>query len=32
MPGMPAVVIGKTKYAAWSITNNMVDSNDLYVE
>lgn len=24
VPGMPAVVLGKTEYAGWGITNNMV--------
>jgi len=31
MPGMPAIVIGKTKHVAWGFTAHTVDIGDLYV-
>jgi len=32
IPGVPFVLIGKSNYAAWGITNNLVDTSDLYLE
>ncbi|MCH9649782.1 MAG: penicillin acylase family protein [Deltaproteobacteria bacterium] len=32
LPGVPAVVIGRTAHLAWSFTNTMLDDHDLFYE
>lgn len=32
LPGLPFIMIGRTDYIAWGITNNIIDSSDFYVE
>lgn len=32
LPGLPFVMIGRTEYIAWGITNNIIDNSDYYVE
>ena len=32
VPGMPMVLIGRTKYIAWGITAAMTDVSDLFKE
>lgn len=32
MPGLPFIMIGRTDYMAWGITNNIVDNSDFYLE
>lgn len=32
LPGIPFIMIGRTDYVAWGITNNIIDNSDYYVE
>jgi penicillin G amidase len=32
LPGLPFIMIGRTDYFAWGITNNIIDISDYYVE
>lgn len=33
VPGMgPSIMIGRSEYATWGVTNNVIDVTDLYYE
>ncbi len=32
MPGFPLIMMGRTKYFSWGVTNFIIDSSDLFVE
>ena len=32
IPGLPLVVIGRSQYLSWSLTNTMLDDHDLFIE
>ncbi|KAL4453701.1 hypothetical protein ABPG74_009597 [Tetrahymena malaccensis] len=32
LPGIPFMMIGRTEYASWGITNDIIDNSDYYIE
>lgn len=32
IPGVPGILIGRNKNLTWGVTNNLVDTTDLYLE